>query len=129
MAIGMSLAEFWDGSPQLVRYYREAHRLKMEEENQKAWVQGLYIKSALDSSLSQLFKKKGSKGVQYLEKPLEILEKSEKERKRDAVRERRRAVRAFEALRQEQIRRKRKERNAWSGKSVEKGRAPGSATG
>lgn len=106
MAIGMSLAEFWDGSPQLVRYYREAHRLKMEEENQKAWVQGLYFKSALDSSLSQLFKKKGSKGVQYLEKPLDIYGKSEKEKEREAIKEREKAVKFFNKLMEEQKKRK-----------------------
>lgn len=98
MAIGMSLAEFWDGPPHLVEYYREAHRLKMREENQKAWVQGLYFKSALDSSLSHLFKKKGSKGIQYLEKPLDIFGKTEKEKEKEAIKERQKAVDYFNKL-------------------------------
>ena len=102
----MTLDEFWNGSPYLVKYYREAHRLKVEEENQKAWLQGLYIKSALDSSLSNLFRKRGSKGVPYLEKPLELFEKTEREKEREAIKEREKAVEYFNSLIRKQNERK-----------------------
>ena len=101
--------EFWYGSPHLVKYYREAHRLKTEEINQRLWLQGLYIKSALDSSLSQLFKKKGSKGVQYIEKPLEIFPKTKKEQEQEAIKERKKAVDYFNALIRKQEERKKQQ--------------------
>ncbi|MBR0144330.1 MAG: hypothetical protein IJM21_09180 [Clostridia bacterium] len=113
LAIGMSLDEYWNGSPHLAKVYRAAHRLKAEEENQKAWLQGLYIKSALDSSLSALFGKRGNRGTGYLEKPLELFEKSEKEKKRDALRERRRIVEALEKMRIARIENERKEKRQW----------------
>ena len=102
----MTLDEFWNGSPQLVRYYKEAHRLKVEEVNQKSWLQGLYIKSALDSSLSQIFKKKGSKGVQYIEKPLKLFPDTEEQKKKIAEAERKKAVDFFNRLIKEQQARK-----------------------
>lgn len=98
--------EFWNGSPYLVRYYQEAHKLKVEEENQIAWLHGLYIKSALDSSLSNLFRKKGSKSVPYIEKPLEIFEKTEKEKEKEAIKERQKAVDYFNKLIRKQEERK-----------------------
>lgn len=98
LAIGMTMREYWDGPPRLARYYREAHRLKMEEDNQKAWMQGLYIKAALDASLSSIFGKKGSKKGKYLDKPLEIFEKREREKKDAAIRERQKAIDYFNGL-------------------------------
>ena len=93
----MTPAEYWDGPPSLVRYYREAHRLKVEEDNQRAWIQGLYFKAALDASLSSIFGK-GSRKGKYLEKPLELFPKSEKEKERDAEKERQKAVEYFNRL-------------------------------
>lgn len=109
MAIGMSLAEYWEGSPHLVKYYRQAHKLKMEEQNQIAWIQGLYFKAALDSALGTIFKRKGSKSVPYLEKPLEIFPKTEEEKEKEAIKERQKAVDYFNKLiKLQQLRKKQK---------------------
>ena len=105
----MTLDEFWNGSPHLVKYYREAHRLKTEEQNQMAWLTGLYIKSALDSSLSvsEFFRPKGSKVIQYIEKPLDLFGKTEEEKKREAIKERQKAVEYFNKLiRQQEAKKK-----------------------
>ena len=120
----MTLDEFWNGPPHLVRYFREAHRLKIEEENQKAWVQGLYVKSALDSALSALFKRKGSKGIPYLERPLEILKKSEREKEIEAARQRLRVASELEKMRLAQIGKKRREKRECSEKAEEKSCPP-----
>lgn len=92
------MTEFWDGSPYLVKYYRKAQRLKMEQENQIAWLNGLYIKVALDSSLANLFSKKGSKAVGYIDQPLDIFGKSEEEKRREAEAEREKAIAYFNRL-------------------------------
>ena len=72
----MSPAEYWDGDPSLPRYYREAYRIKQEQENQQAWLQGLYFYNALGAVMSQSFPEKGKKGVTYIQKPIEFGQKS-----------------------------------------------------
>ena len=51
LAIGMSYAEYWEGDPSLARYYRKAYRLKQDEINNNAWLQGLYIYDAVSTAL------------------------------------------------------------------------------
>ena len=51
LAIGMSYAEYWEGDPKLAQYYRKAYKLKQEEYNNNAWLQGLYIYDAISTAL------------------------------------------------------------------------------
>lgn len=47
MAMGMTPDEFWDGENELPKYYREAKKIRDEEANHHAWLQGLYIYDAI----------------------------------------------------------------------------------
>ena len=64
----MPLQEFWNEDPDLLWIYRTSYmnRQKNEAEiiNYQAWLQGLYNHQAIASALS--------KGVKYLEKPLDL---------------------------------------------------------
>ena len=51
LACGMSYAEYWEGDPKLTQYYRKAYRIKQEEINNTAWLQGLYIYDAISTAL------------------------------------------------------------------------------
>ena len=51
LVYGMSYAEYWEGDPTLAQYYRRAYRLKQEEVNNNAWLQGLYIYDAISTAL------------------------------------------------------------------------------
>jgi hypothetical protein len=51
LAIGMSYAEYWEGDPKLAQYYRKAYRIKQEEFNNNAWLQGVYIYDAISTAL------------------------------------------------------------------------------
>ena len=51
LAIGMSYAEYWTGDPKLAQYYRKAYRIKQEEINNTAWLQGVYIYDAVSTAL------------------------------------------------------------------------------
>ena len=51
LAIGMSLAEYWEGDPKLAQYYRKAYCIKQEQLNNNAWLQGLYIYDAVSTAL------------------------------------------------------------------------------
>lgn len=80
MAIGMTYDQFWHGDPYLAVYYREAHELKRDEENQKMWWNGLYTYIAISTALSNIhFDGKRHKVNEYLNEPLRIREKTEAE--------------------------------------------------
>lgn len=47
MSIGMSYADYWDGDCQMVKYYREAFKLREKQRNKNNWELGRYIYDAL----------------------------------------------------------------------------------
>ena len=69
LSIGMSSAEYWTGDPVLVRYFREAYQLRLEQQDYNAWQQGLYYYEALSIALSNAFRKKGAPALNYTEQP------------------------------------------------------------
>lgn len=77
---GMSLDEFWNGPPEFAKAYREAAILSERRENARAWREGLYMVSALNATVMNLFKRKGSRPTEYLKEPLPITEQEAKER-------------------------------------------------
>ena len=78
----MTAEQFWDGDPNLVKYYRQADEMRIERKNQELWLQGLYIYDALCdvAPILQAMAKKGTKARPYPEQPYAI---TEKQRKRD----------------------------------------------
>lgn len=77
--MGMTSAEFWEQDPALVLAYREAYRLRFEENNRLAWLQGRYIYDALCAA-SPLFHdlaKRGTKAAPYYEEPIKFYQNEE----------------------------------------------------
>lgn len=85
---GMTYEQFWNGAPELCEYYRTYHRLRMEQQNQQLWMQGLYNFAAVSAALSTAFGKK----VKYIEKPLQIFPKTEAEKLAEAEETRKKLV-------------------------------------
>lgn len=84
LSMGMTSAEFWEQDPALALAYRKAHRLRFEERNHLAWLQGRYIYDALCAA-SPLFHdlaKRGTKATPYYEEPIKFYH-SEQERLED----------------------------------------------
>lgn len=71
MSYGMSYDEYWHGDAYVVKFYKEAHRLKLQAQDENNWMQGMYVYEAiLDCSpILHAFSKKGTKPLQYSEKP------------------------------------------------------------
>lgn len=71
MSYGMSYDEYWHGDAYVVKFYKEAHRLKLQAQDENNWMQGMYVYEAiLDCSpILHAFSKKGTKPLQYCEKP------------------------------------------------------------
>lgn len=68
LSIGMSSAEYWHGDPNLPQYYRKAYKLRQEQENYLAWLNGLYVYDATISAMTHLSPNKNSH-KNYTEKP------------------------------------------------------------
>ena len=51
LALGMSYKEFWEGESWLVKAYREARKIKNDEINSSAWLNGVYVLNALQSGV------------------------------------------------------------------------------
>lgn len=74
LAMGMTYKQFWEQDCQLVVPYREAYRIRQEQENRFAWLQGMYIYEALCdvSPVLHAFAKSGTTVRPYVEKPYEF---------------------------------------------------------
>ena len=71
LSIGMSSAEYWDGDNSLPRAYRKAFKLRQENQNYEAWLNGLYVYDAVISAMSHMSSKK-SDHQNYAEKPYDF---------------------------------------------------------
>lgn len=78
LSIGMSSAEYWTGDPSLARYYRRAYQLRQEQEDYRAWLQGMYFYDALQTALYNSFRKEGKPAGKYPAEP--YLQKDKKEK-------------------------------------------------
>ena len=88
LAIGMSFAEYWEGDPKLAQYYRKAYRIKQEEINNNAWLQGMYIYDAVSTALYNALRGMGKSKPpvkDYAKQPYELKNrvKSEEEKARE----------------------------------------------
>ena len=85
LAIGMSSAEYWEGDPSLARYFRKAYKIKQEEINNNAWLQGMYIYDAISTALHNALRGKNQKAKEYAKQPynFENKEKSEIEKAKE----------------------------------------------
>lgn len=88
MSYGMSYDEYWHGDAYIVKYYKEAYKLKLQAQDENNWMQGMYVYEAiLDCSpILHAFSKKGTKPLQYATKPY-LIDKFRKKTKQEIERE------------------------------------------
>lgn len=79
LAIGMSSAEYWEGDPSLARYYRKAYKIKQEEINNNAWLQGVYIYDAISTALHNALRGKNQRAREYAKQPYDFKNKHKTE--------------------------------------------------
>ena len=78
LAIGMSYAEYWEGDPNLAQYYRKAYRIKQDEINNNAWLQGMYVYDAVSTALHNALRGMGKNkppAKDYAKQPYEFRNK------------------------------------------------------
>lgn len=84
LSIGMPLDEFWNGPPERAKVYREAAKLRERQANNVAWRNGVYFMSAINATIMNAFRKKGSPPADYLREPLPLNQvEVEQRRQRD----------------------------------------------
>lgn len=78
--LGMSLEDYWDGDPEIVRWYRDKERQDLEHENWLAWLNGRYIYETM-LAVSPAIKAfvKNPRPVPYMQKPHELFKAEGKE--------------------------------------------------
>ena len=65
----MSYAEYWTGDPTLVQYYRKAYKVRQDEINNNAWLQGMYIYDAVSTALHNALRDKKTRTRDYAKQP------------------------------------------------------------
>lgn len=85
-------------NPAKLKPYIEADRLRLESENYKLWLQGVYFFDALSIALSNAFSQKGKKPMDYPSKPRKISRDTPEERAERAKREREKAIAFFKRM-------------------------------
>jgi hypothetical protein len=87
MSIGMTYDEFWNQDVTMVRAFRKSYELKRRQQNETLWMQGLYIRDALLSTVGNMFSSKSDAPIEYPKEPYpvtaeQIAEKKEAEQRR-----------------------------------------------
>lgn len=98
----------------MVKYYREADRLRNKRKNEMAWLQGMYVYEALCDAapLMNGFAAKGTKARPYTSEPYAVTKRDLIERKRKKEREAYERKRAVMTAFSVAFNRRRKESNA-----------------
>ncbi len=79
LAIGMSYELYWDGRPELVIPYRKADQIRQKRSNNDAWLQGIYFRLAVASTLDKKAKyPKEPFGIDERPTPQGLSQKQEK---------------------------------------------------
>lgn len=82
MAIGMSYDDYWNSDCWMAKFYREAFEQKRIFQNEKLWLQGVYIYEAiLDSAPALNPLSKTHKPIEYRKSPIPITDTEERQKK------------------------------------------------
>lgn len=97
MAIGMTYEQYWYGDPLMVRDFYKAEELRNRREDRMAWWNGLYMLSALQATVGNLFLEEGAEPNRYPAEP--VLQEQDKEEARRREEEKRAKEEERERLR------------------------------
>ena len=75
----MTYEQFWDGEPKMAAAYRKADQLRRKRENELFWLEGMYTREALASTVGNMFSK-GNKH-KYPQEPFPVTEDEARERR------------------------------------------------
>lgn len=88
----MTADEYWYAPPRLAVAYRDAHKLRMRQQNEQSWLQGMYVRAALQEVISKAIGGKGGKNPEYPKQPIDLGLETEQEKQSKAEREREKII-------------------------------------
>ena len=94
LAMGMTYEQFWDGDTSAHKAYLKAKKIRLSEQNQMAWLQGMYFYEALLDVTPYLKAFSKSKPKPYVEEPYDLFEAERKARAEREQRERYERIKA-----------------------------------
>lgn len=86
MAMGMTYEEYWDKECDMAPAFREAYRLRKEDENRAAWLQGMYVYEAIcdASPILHAFARSGTRAHPYAKEPYEYIKRRKTKAEKNA---------------------------------------------
>lgn len=66
----MTYEQYWYDDPLMVRAFYKADQLRRERADTDAWLNGLYVKKAIESTIGNAFRAKGTQPEKYPGKPI-----------------------------------------------------------
>lgn len=94
LAYGMTYEQFWDGDVSAHKAFREAHKLKLTEQNQLLWLQGAYIYEALLDVTPYLKAFSKAKPQPYAKEPYDLFKAQREAREEREARQRYERIKA-----------------------------------
>ena len=68
----MTYEQYWFGDPLMVRAFYKADKIRQRRINEEAWLYGAYVYRALDASVNNMMRKKGTEPAVYPQKPYDL---------------------------------------------------------
>lgn len=72
MAIGMTYDQYWYGDVTMTRAFYLAYKLHQKMVDEQAWMYGGYVLKALEATVGNVFREKGSQPAEYPSEPMFI---------------------------------------------------------
>ena len=94
LAMGMSYEQYWDGDVYAHKAYRKAKKMRMREQNQIAWLQGMYVYEAIADLAPALKAFAKGKPRPYSKEPYDLFKEDIKAREEREAKERYERIKA-----------------------------------
>ena len=98
MAMGVPYDEFWYGDYCALKYYEAAYLRKRKVRNEEFWMQGVYNFAAHQTTLGNIFRGRGHKAQEYLQKPISFFPKTAEELQEEERQKRKQTVEYLNAF-------------------------------
>ena len=98
LRIGVSKEEFENITPHEFELMIEAYKEQQKHANYMMWVNGIYTMSALQASVGNMFKKKGTDPIKYIEEPLPIFEERKELTEEEKISEEKKLLLMLESM-------------------------------
>ena len=88
IAFGMTYEQYWDGDVSAHRAYLKAHKIRLREKNQFAWIQGMYVYEAIADLAPALKAFAKGKAKPFCKEPYTLFEEDKRRAEEEEQRER-----------------------------------------